>query len=101
MQFTDSHCHLDDIAFSEQLSALLEQCQQLAINRIIVPSIAPDNFSQVLNLAKRCPDDLGNNLSNSTNTNLIKIYPCLGIHPWFLQTLDDSHLEQLLSLIHI
>jgi TatD DNase family protein len=99
MQFTDSHCHLDDIAFSEQLSALLEQCQQLAINRIIVPSIAPDNFSQVLNLAKRCPDDLGNNLSNNTNTNLIKIYPCLGIHPWFLQTLNDSHLEQLSKLV--
>ncbi len=99
MQFTDSHCHLDDIAFSEQLPALLERCQQLAINRIIVPSIAPDNFSQVLKLAKLCADDLGKNLSNSTNFNPIKIYPCLGIHPWFLQTLNDSHLEQLSELV--
>lgn len=97
MQFTDSHCHLDDIAFSEQLPALISQCQQLAINRIIVPSISPDNFSQVLNLAKRCADDLGNPLSNSTNP--IKIYPCLGIHPWFLQTLNGSHLEQLSKLV--
>ncbi|WP_232769039.1 TatD family hydrolase [Colwellia sp. Bg11-28] len=95
MQFTDSHCHLDDIAFSEQLPALLAQCQQLAINRIIVPSIAPDNFTQVLNLAKRCLD----NLSNITNTNPIKIYPCLGIHPWFLQALNDSHLQTLSELV--
>lgn len=88
MQFTDSHCHLDDIAFSEQLHALLAQCQQLAINRIIVPSIAPQNFNQVLNLAKEHHD------------NPIKIYPCLGIHPWFLQALDDSHLEQLSKIVN-
>ncbi|WP_232771522.1 TatD family hydrolase [Colwellia sp. 12G3] len=83
MQFTDSHCHLDDIAFSEQLPALLAQCQHLAINRIIVPAIAPDNFNQVLSLAKR------------HHGNPLKIYPCLGIHPWFLQALDESHLKQL------
>jgi TatD DNase family protein len=83
MQFTDSHCHLDDIAFSEQLPALLTQCQQLAIDRIIVPSIAPNNFNQVLSLAKKHHD------------NPINIYPCLGIHPWFLQPLNDSHLKQL------
>ena len=87
MQFTDSHCHLDDAVFNEQLPALLAQCQQLAINRIIVPSIAPENFTQVLKLAKRYSDHLSNNP--------IKIYPCLGIHPWFLQALDDSHLKHL------
>ncbi|MEY8199536.1 MAG: TatD family hydrolase, partial [Colwellia sp.] len=87
MQFTDSHCHLDDAVFNEQLPALLAQCQQLAINRIIVPSIAPENFTQVLKLAKRYSDHLSNNP--------IKIYPCLGIHPWFLQALDDSHLKKL------
>ncbi|HBY86005.1 MAG TPA: TatD family deoxyribonuclease [Colwellia sp.] len=99
MQFTDSHCHLDDIAFNEQLPALLRQCQQLAINRIIVPSISPDNFSHVLKLAKCGPNHQDNNLSNSTNTNPIQIYPCLGIHPWFLQNLNDSHLEQLHALV--
>jgi TatD DNase family protein len=96
MQFTDSHCHLDDIAFSEQLPALLSECQQLAINRIIVPSIAPDNFSQVLNLAK-CDSDC---LASPPSNHPVKIYPCLGIHPWFLQALNDSHLEQLSKLVN-
>ncbi|PKG86357.1 TatD family deoxyribonuclease [Colwellia sp. 75C3] len=87
MQFTDSHCHLDDKAFKEYLPALLTQCAELDIKRIIVPSIAPDNFTQVLSLAKRHHD------------NPIKIYPCLGIHPWFLKGLDDSHLDQLSKIV--
>ncbi|MBU2869290.1 TatD family hydrolase [Colwellia sp. E2M01] len=83
MQFTDSHCHLDDIAFKEHLPELLVQCQQLNINRIIVPAISPSNFNQVLELAKNHHKDP------------ICIYPCLGIHPWFLQDLNDTHLAQL------
>ena len=83
MQFTDSHCHLDDIAFKEYLPALLTQCAELNINRIIVPSTAPVNFNQVLSLAK------------TFHNKPINIYPCLGIHPWFLRTLNHSHLEQL------
>jgi len=82
MYFTDSHCHLDDIAFSEQLPLLLKQCQQLNIHRIIVPSIAPDNFSKVLQLCKK-------------NRNPIQLYSCLGIHPWFLADLTDEHLDLL------
>ncbi len=95
MQFTDSHCHLDDETFKESLPALLAQCAKLNINRIIVPSIAPDNFSEVLKLAKHTSDDF----NNITNNNPIKIYPCLGIHPWFLQDLNDSHLGQLSKLV--
>ncbi|KGJ87172.1 TatD-related deoxyribonuclease [Colwellia psychrerythraea] len=95
MQFTDSHCHLDDEAFKENLPALLAQCAKLNISRIIVPSIAPDNFSKVLNLAKHTPDDF----NHITNNNPIKVYPCLGIHPWFLQELNDSHLAQLSKLV--
>ena len=87
MQFTDSHCHLDDKAFKTQLSELLAECQQLAIKRIIVPSIAPDNFSNVLNLAK------------TYHNNPIAIYPCLGIHPWFLQSLNESQLAKLTSIV--
>ncbi|MEI6895723.1 MAG: TatD family hydrolase [Colwellia sp.] len=83
MQFTDSHCHLDDKVFSEQLPQLLEQCQQLTINRIIIPSISPDNFSEVLALTQQY------------HHKPIKLYACLGIHPWFLKGLNTDHLELL------
>ncbi len=85
MQFTDSHCHLDDEAFSEQLPTLLEQCRQLAIHRLIIPSISPDNFDAVLALPKQFP---------SANTQ-VTLSPCLGIHPWFLDNLTTSDLDFL------
>lgn len=87
MQFTDSHCHLDDIAFSDNFSALLTQCQQLDIKRIIIPAIAPKNFQRVVNI------------SQVHSTDGLKLYACLGIHPWFLQELDQSHLIQLSQLV--
>jgi TatD DNase family protein len=83
MQFTDSHCHLDNKAFNEQLPTLLAQCAKLAINRIIIPAISPDNFNNVLALAEQYRKDP------------IKLYACLGIHPWFLAGLNDVSLEQL------
>jgi len=83
MQFTDSHCHLDNKAFNEQLPALLAQCATLAINRIIIPAISPDNFDNVLALTKQY------------HNKPIRLYPCLGIHPWLLEGLNDAHLEQL------
>lgn len=87
MQFTDSHCHLDDITFQQQLPELLTQCQHLSIQRIIIPATSPDNFEQVLNLAKRY------------NDHAVKLYPCLGIHPWYLDNLNEDHLKQLTSKV--
>jgi TatD DNase family protein len=87
MKFTDSHCHLDDTAFSEILPALLEQCLQVGVHRIIVPSIAPKNFDHVLNLSK--------NHQNINTAKSVSIFPCLGIHPWFLENLTEYHLKQL------
>ncbi len=83
MKFTDSHCHLDDKTFQDNLPHLLQQCALLNINRIIIPTIAPNNFDNVLALAK--------NYHNKP----IKLHPCLGMHPWFLGGLDDAHLTQL------
>jgi len=81
--FTDSHCHLDDAAFSEKLPSLLARCLQHSIHRIIVPSIAPSNFESVLALCK------------AHHNNPIRLHPGLGIHPWFLETLTEVHLERL------
>ncbi|QBG35448.1 TatD family hydrolase [Litorilituus sediminis] len=87
MQFTDSHCHLDDAKFIEALPHLLDECAQASIERIIIPSVAPDNFNQVLTLSKH----------NSAKP--IKLFAALGIHPWFLDNLSQSDLEQLTQLV--
>ena len=92
--FTDSHCHLDFNELYGQLDSILASCQQRNIQRIIVPSIGPQNWQQVLALPSLVKSQ-ANNLSNSQVT----IYPCLGIHPWFLDKLPENAIEQLDQLL--
>lgn len=86
MQLTDSHCHIDFDNFSEKFEELLHQCYQNNIHQIIVPSVSVQNWDKVLELS---------NNSKCLSKNTCKLYACLGIHPWFLNELDDSALVQL------
>ncbi len=82
MNFTDSHCHLDFSELSNELPQLLSHCLQANIRQIIVPAVSPQKWPQLLELCK-------NNTSNC------QLYPCLGIHPWYLNDLTTEHLQQL------
>ncbi|UUO25752.1 TatD family deoxyribonuclease [Colwellia sp. M166] len=87
MRFTDSHCHLDFDAFTNELAQLLEQCQQAKIHRIIIPSIGPKNWHKALTLAK------------NHSTEALNLQPCLGIHPWFLDDLTTDSFDTLAQLV--
>ncbi|MFT5756171.1 MAG: TatD DNase family protein [Alteromonadaceae bacterium] len=84
MLLTDSHCHLDFDAFTQDLPQLLVQCAKQGIHQVIVPSISPDNWQKVLTLCT---------LPQKDNHPLL--YACLGIHPWFLKGLTKAHLDDL------
>ncbi|WP_448212725.1 TatD family hydrolase [Colwellia sp. MEBiC06753] len=84
--FTDSHCHLDFDALSSKLPALLTECNTLNIKRIIIPSIGPENWHQVLKLA------------NQPRANC-QLLPCLGIHPWFLAQTNEHSITELDTLL--
>jgi len=96
MKFTDSHCHLDFSEFSSTLPMLINQCALAGIHQIIIPAIHPDNWQKVIRLTSQ------QRLSPQTKTPLkgCKLYPCLGIHPWFLNELNSSHLEKLRQQIN-
>lgn len=87
MSFTDSHCHLDFDAFSDNLPNLLQQCQQAHIHHIVIPTIGPKNWLKVLALAKEYQPEQP------------KLHPCLGIHPWFLNDLKADSLSVLTNLV--
>ena len=72
MHFTDSHVHLDFSAFNSSRAQLISQCQQQGIKRFIVPSVAPSNWQQVLELAQQFNG----------------IFPAIGFHPWYLKGLS-------------
>jgi TatD DNase family protein len=87
LRFTDSHCHLDFDAFSDSLPNLLKQCQQAHIHHIVIPTIGPKNWGKVLALAKKHQSEE------------LKLFPCLGIHPWFLNDLNVDSLRVLTNLV--
>lgn len=91
MKFTDSHCHLDFNEFSHVMAELLTDCEKRNIHQIVVPSVSPDNWQQVLHLA--------NQIKISKEINC-KLLPCLGIHPWYLKQCSANALEQLTLAVH-
>jgi len=87
MHFTDSHCHLDFPEFSKSFTQLLMQCEEHAIKRIIIPAVEPKQWYSLLELTKT--------YSNKHN----QLFACAGIHPWYLQGLSTSHLDDLACFI--
>ncbi|WP_448247081.1 TatD family hydrolase [Thalassotalea agariperforans] len=83
MKFTDSHCHLDFPELSENLADVISQCAADNIHKIIIPSVSPDNWQQVLNLTKQ---------HHHKNC---RLFACLGIHPWYLNKLTSKDLNKL------
>ena len=83
MTFSDSHCHLDFPALASQ-NTLITECKTLGVERIVVPSIGPQNWQAVL---------------SCSHINDIKVYPALGIHPWYLDNLNADTLDELAKLV--
>ena len=82
-RFIDTHCHLDFPAFEKPPLQLLANCRKLGISRILVPSVGPDNWHDVLALADTYPE----------------VNAALGIHPCFLATAEYKHIDELAALI--
>lgn len=89
MKFTDSHCHLDFDVFDSNRHTLIKKCQSIGINRIIVPAADPRNWKKILELDKAKLEPQ------------IFIHPCLGIHPWFVESLNAFYLDDLSALVKL
>lgn len=76
---TDAHCHLDFPVFDSDREALLQRARDKGVQRFIVPGTTRTTWQRTLDLAA----------SHSY------IYPCLGLHPYFM----DEHREEDLELL--
>ena len=63
--YFDTHCHLD---FLSNTDLAVEEARVCGVNRILVPSVHPENFLKVIELADRYEG----------------VYYTLGIHPCFV-----------------
>jgi TatD DNase family protein len=75
----DSHCHLDFDVFRHDLEAYIVRARQAGVERIMIPTIGPQNWQRVIQLVH---DHDGFNFS-------------LGIHPYFLHDVSQDAIAQL------
>lgn len=79
----DTHCHLDAAEFASEEDAVAARAQQQAVNMIVIPAVARDNFSIVESLAHR-------------NANCTY---ALGIHPIYVPQAKEEDLAAMRSAV--
>jgi TatD DNase family protein len=75
----DTHAHLDDSSFDADRGAMFERAAQAGVRRWIVPAIDRGNWEAIERL---CASREG-------------VYPAYGLHPMFLSSHRDEHLDEL------
>lgn len=75
----DSHCHLDLSAFDHDRDAVVQQAVSQGVQKIHVPGTTAARWSNLL--ALQCHDEID---------------VSLGLHPYFLNDVDETSLEQSL-----
>ena len=74
--YFDTHCHLD---FLSNTDLAVNEARACGVNRILVPSVHPENFLKVIELADRYEG----------------VYYTLGIHPCFVAKTSADALKIL------
>ena len=62
----DTHCHIDDPQYQDNLNAFLREQQAEGVESILVPGVNADSIEPVWDICSRYPDYL---------------YPAIGLHP--------------------
>lgn len=79
MKLFDTHCHFDFDVFQDDFSHHYELAREQGVERILIPSVGPSNWSRIQTIANQYPG----------------IYYALGFHPYFLQHNFEQHLAEL------
>ncbi len=81
----DTHCHLDDPSYAEDLQEVVLRQQQFGVERIIVPGVNAASLETVTAICDRYPDYL---------------YPAIGLHPEDVKENFQEELDKLHSALH-
>ncbi|QEY24909.1 TatD family hydrolase [Neisseria animalis] len=86
MRFTDSHCHLAEPVWQNNLPSVLSEAEAAGVYRFLVPATAPHDWQQVADLPER----------PSANQ---QIRIAFGIHPWFAADISEQNWQSLETLL--
>lgn len=74
MFIIDSHCHLDDARFVDDLDEVLERAAAAGVQQFVVPTVTRERWPRLHKLAQQYDC----------------IRPAYGLHPWFCDTSDTD-----------
>jgi len=75
----DSHCHLDFKVFNTDRKQVIERANQLGVNKIVIPGVMRKTWGDIKLCCETYPG----------------LYPCYGLHPYFIEQHKEADLEQL------
>lgn len=76
----DTHCHVYDEAFRDDLDSVIERAREVGVERLLLPNINPETLSELLRVCSLWPD---------------LCLPMIGLHP---EDLSSDFNSQLLGL---
>ncbi|DAB40884.1 MAG TPA: hydrolase TatD [Sulfurovum sp. UBA12169] len=77
----DTHCHLDDSRYKEDLEEVLERAKDKGVERYIIPGADPQTLERAFEIAQKYEN----------------VYFAVGIHPYDAMHYDKSKLEPFAS----
>lgn len=77
----DTHCHLDDSRYDEDISDVLERAKRSGVERFIIPGADPESLSRAVELSESHDE----------------IYFAVGVHPYDAANYNRSRLEEFIE----
>ncbi len=77
----DTHCHLDDARYSEDLDEVLANAKSQGVEKFIIPGADTSTLERAVEIAEKYED----------------VYFAVGVHPYDIEGYDRSYLEQYVN----
>ena len=83
MQFTDSHCHLQDDK-TKNAQQIIKELKNEGFAKVVCVSSNPEDWEKVAKIATENPDF---------------VIPAFGLHPWYIKKVEKNWLEILEKML--
>jgi len=77
----DTHCHLDDARFDEDLDAVIERAKEAGVKAFIIPGADPDTLDKASKIAEKYDE----------------VFYAAGVHPYDISKYDEAFLAKHLE----
>ncbi len=77
----DTHCHLDDARYNDDLDEILENAKQQGVEKFIIPGADPKSLDRAVEISQRYDS----------------VYFAVGVHPYDAKNYDRASLEKFVN----